>query len=259
MDLLDFQSYQIVVIAIIFIWTGFVRTGLGFGGAALGLPLMLFVQNNPLLWLPVIGTHLLFFSGLTLSRRLHNVDWQYLRKSAIYIIPPAIVGVFGLVHFPVLWLNTFIYSITLFYGFIWLLNRGIESRHAWADKVLLVLGGYVAGISLTGAPLMVAVYMRNVDKTKLRDTLFVLWFILVSIKMSTFVALSVDLHFKTALALLPVAAVGHYLGLKTHNLIVRNDLVFKRWIGGGLVVVSILGLGELYKAFLLENWVKLFS
>ena len=106
---------------------------------------------------------------------------------------------------------------------------------------------------------MVAVYMRNVDTTQLRDTLFVLWFILVSIKMSTFVALSVDLHFKTALALLPVAAVGHYLGLKTHNLIVRNDLVFKRWIGGGLVVVSILGLGELYKAFLLENWVKLFS
>ena len=86
MDLLDFQFYQIIVIAIIFIWTGFVRTGLGFGGAALGLPLMLFVQNNPLLWLPVIGTHLLFFSGLTLSRRLHNVDWQYLRKSAIYII-----------------------------------------------------------------------------------------------------------------------------------------------------------------------------
>ena len=56
MDLLDFQFYQIIVIAIIFIWTGFVRTGLGFGGAALGLPLMLFVQNNPLLWLPVIGT-----------------------------------------------------------------------------------------------------------------------------------------------------------------------------------------------------------
>ena len=259
MNLLDFQSYQIVVIAIIFIWTGFVRTGLGFGGAALGLPLMLFAQNNPLLWLPVIGTHLLFFSGLTLARRLHNVDWLYLRKSVIYIIPPAIVGVFGLVHFPILWLNSFIYSITLFYGCIWLFNRGIESHHAWADRFLLVLGGYVAGISLTGAPLMVAVYMRNVDKTKLRDTLFVLWFILVSIKMSTFIALSVDLHFTTAITLLPVAAVGHYLGLKTHNLIVRNDLIFKRWIGGGLVVVSILGLFELYKTSLLESLAKYLS
>ena len=57
----DFSLYQMVSIALVFVWTGFVRTGLGFGGAALGLPLMLFVQNNPLLWLPIIGVHLLFF------------------------------------------------------------------------------------------------------------------------------------------------------------------------------------------------------
>jgi hypothetical protein len=149
------------------------------------------------------------------------------------------------VNLPVLWLNSFIYSVTLFYGFTWLLNRGIESHHVWADRVLLILGGYIAGISLTGAPLMVAVYMRNVSKYKLRDTLFVLWFILVSIKMTTFIALSVDLHFLTALTLLPIAAIGHMLGLKAHNAIMRNDLLFKRWVGGGLVTVSILGLWQL--------------
>jgi uncharacterized membrane protein YfcA len=240
--LLDFSLYQTLFIALLFIWTGFVRTGLGFGGAALGLPLMLFVHNNPLLWLPIISVHLLFFSGLTLRTRLHNVDWQYLRYSSIYIIPSAIIGVFGLVNLPILWLNILIYSITLFYGLTWLFNRTIQSRHNWADKVLLVLGGYVAGTSLTGAPLMVAVYMRNVSRDKLRDTLFVLWFILVSIKMTTFIALSVNLHFLAALTLLPVAAIGHILGLKAHNAIMRNDLLFKRWVGGGLVIVSALGL-----------------
>ena len=244
--LLDFTFYQIVSIALIFMWTGFVRTGLGFGGAALGLPLMLFVHNNPLLWLPMISVHLLFFSGLTLLNRLHNVDWTYLRQSLFYIIPPAIIGVFGLINLPVLLLDSFIYSITLFYGFNWLFNRGIESHHAWVDKGLLILGGYIAGISLTGAPLMVAVFMRNVNKQQLRDTLFVLWFILVSIKMTTFVALSVDLHFLTALKLLPIAAIGHFLGLKAHNVIMCNDLLFKRWIGGGLVAVSTLGLWQLY-------------
>jgi uncharacterized membrane protein YfcA len=244
--LMDFSFYQMLSIALVFVWTGFVRTGLGFGGAALGLPLLLFVRDNPLLWLPIISVHLLFFSGLTLLKRLHNVDWQYLRRTSIYIIPPAIVGVFGLVNLPVLWLNSFIYSVTLFYGFTWLLNRGIESRHVWADRVLLIFGGYIAGISLTGAPLMVAVYMRNVSKYQLRDTLFVLWFILVSIKMTTFIALSVDLHFLTALTLLPIAAIGHVLGLKAHNTIIHNDLLFKRWIGGGLVVVSFLGLWHLY-------------
>lgn len=243
--LFGFEGYQLLIIALLFVWTGFVRTGLGFGGAALGLPLMLFMHNDPRLWLPIISVHLLFFSGLTLRTRLHNVDWPYLRSSSIYIIPPAIVGVFGLINLPILWLNGFIYGITLFYGFIWLLNRTISSQYAWVDKFLLIVGGYVAGTALTGAPLMVAVYMRHVSKDKLRDTLFVLWFILVSIKMTTFIALSVELHFFSALALLPIAAIGHVLGLKAHAAIMRNDLVFKRWIGGGLVIVSALGLAHL--------------
>lgn len=240
--LLDFSVHQTLIVALLFVWAGFVRTGLGFGGAALGLPLMLFVHNDPRLWLPIISVHLLFFSGLTLRTRLHKVDWPYLRRSSVYIIPPAIVGVLGLVNLPILWLNLFIYSITLAYGLMWLFNRAITSSKQWVDKVLLIIGGYVAGTSLTGAPLMVAVYMRNVSKEQLRDTLFVLWFILVTIKMTTFIALSVELHFVAALMLLPVAAVGHVLGLHAHNAIMRNDLLFKRWIGGGLVIVSSLGL-----------------
>jgi uncharacterized membrane protein YfcA len=242
---LNFTLQQALLAGVIFIWAGFVRTGLGFGGAALGLPLMLFVHNDPRLWLPMISTHLLFFSGLTLRTRLHNVDWRYLRRSSLFIIPPAIVGVFGLINLPITWLNCFIYSISLFYGAVWMLNKTIESRQDWVDKLLLVLGGYVAGTSLTGAPLMVAVYMRHVGKAQLRDTLFVLWFVLVSIKMTTFIVFSVDLHFISALALLPVAAIGHWLGLKAHDAITRNEIGFKRWIGGGLVVVSALGLMNL--------------
>ena len=242
----DFDLIQIILTILLFIWAGFVRTGLGFGGAALGLPLMLFINHDPLLWLPVISIHLLFFSGLTLRTRLHNVDWKYLRYSTLYIIPPAIIGVFGLVNLPTLWLNTFIYSITLFYGLIWLTNRAIESHHRWVDKLLLMVGGYVAGTSLTGAPLMVAVYMRNVSREKLRDTLFVLWFVLVSLKMATFITLGVNLHVWMALVLLPFAALGHVLGLQTHDLIMRNDTLFKRWIGGGLVIISSLGLWRLF-------------
>ena len=244
--LLDLSLEQTLIAGLLFVWAGFVRTGLGFGGAALGLPLMLFLNNDLLLWLPIIGIHLLFFSTLTLSKRLHNVDWKYLRQSLFYIIPPVIIGIFGLVSFPVVWLNLFIYLITLFYGCIWLLNRSIHSQRHWVDKALLMTGGYVAGVSLTGAPLMVAVYMRHVSKERLRDTLFVLWFILVSIKMTTFITLSVDLHFLAALGLLPGAAVGHLLGLNAHKAIMHNERSFKRWVGGGLVCVSLLGLINLY-------------
>jgi len=241
----DFTTTQLLFTGLIFIWTGFVRSGLGFGGGALGLPLLLFVEPEPLLWLPVIGAHLLFFSGITLRSRLANVDWGYLRHAGQFIIPAAIVGVLGLLNLPTRWVLIFIYSVTLFYALTWVLNRAIESNNRWVDRTLLLIGGYIAGTSLTGAPLMVAVFMRNVDRAQLRNTLFVLWFVLVTIKMSTFALLSVELHLLSALALLPIAAIGHVIGLKVHDAIMRNDQAFRRWIGAGLSVVSVLGLWQL--------------
>lgn len=243
---LDFSTLEIVFTGLLFMWAGFVRSGLGFGGAALGLPFMLFIYDKPIYWLPIIGTHLLFFSALTLRTRLNNVNWEYLKSSLFYIIPPALIGVLGLVNLPNLWIVTFIYSITLFYALMWLLNKNIHSDSKWLDKLLLIFGGYVAGTSLTGAPIMVAVYIRNVIQSQLRNTLFVLWFILVTIKMTTFAALGVDLNVVTAIVLLPVAAVGHYIGLRTHEMILRNDVVFKQVIGAMLAVVSGLALWNLY-------------
>ena len=243
--LLDFSPLQIGITALLFIWAGFVRSGLGFGGAALGLPLMLFVYDQPLFWLPVIGAHLLIFSSLTLTTRLDNVDWQYLKQSGVYIIPAALAGVFGLLNLPNQWLLVFIYAISLLYATLWLLGLSVRSHRAWLDRVLLTAGGYVAGTSLTGAPLMVAVFMRNVTAGQLRNTLFVLWFVLVSIKMSTFAALDVPLQLGSALALLPVAAIGHIVGLKAHGRILENDRLFKRAIGGVLMLVSLLGLWKL--------------
>ncbi len=242
----DFSLLEIALTGLLFMWAGFVRSGLGFGGAALGLPFMLMINDQPVYWLPIIGLHLLFFSALTLRTRLHNVNWVYLKTSLYYILPPALIGVFGLLNLPNLWVVTFIYCVTLFYAFMWLFNKSIHSESTWVDKLLLIFGGYIAGTSLTGAPLMVAVYVRNVVQDQLRNTLFVLWFILVSIKMSTFAALGVELNVFTSLALLPVAAVGHVIGLKTHDMILRNDVVFKRFIGGMLVVVSGLALFGLY-------------
>lgn len=158
------------------------------------------------------------------------------------IIPFTLVGVFGLIQLPTDWLLVFIYSITLFYAVLWLLGLSLRSQNIWVDRFLLSIGGYVAGTSLTGAPLMVAVYMRNVRAELLRNTLFVLWFILVSIKMSAFVALGVALNWLDALLLIPVAAIGHYLGLKAHQAILQNDQLFKRLTGGVLLLISALGL-----------------
>jgi len=245
MLLLDFPLQDLLLTALIFVWAGFVRTGLGFGGAALGLPLMLLIYDQPIYWLPIIGTHLLFFTSLTLRTRLKDVDWAYLRRSCLLIVPAALAGVFGLLNLPNNWLILLIYSVTLFYAVTWVMNLNIRSSNSWVDKGLLLTGGYIAGTSLTGAPLMVAVYMRNVAAEQLRNTLFVLWFVLVSIKMSTFATLGVDLQFSTALMLLPIAGIGHVIGLRAHDRILQNDQLFKRIIGGVLIVISLLALWKL--------------
>ena len=240
-QLAQFSELQLLFSGLVFVWSGFVRSGLGFGGAALGLPLMLMIYDHPVFWLPVIGAHLLIFTSMTLATRLKNVHWEYLKKSSPYIFPAKLIGVFGLLNLPNDWLVIIIYSITLIYAFLWLFQLSIQSGRGWTDKALLVLGGYVSGTSLTGAPLIVAVFMNHIKQAQLRDTLFLLWFILVAVKMSTFVAFGVDLQFNSALLLLPMAAIGHFIGLAAHDFMVQNDVLFKRLIGAVLMVICGLG------------------
>ena len=64
---MDFSTAQLIAISAIFVWSGFVRAGLGFGGAALALPLLLMVIDQPLFFLPIIATHLLIFLASQLA------------------------------------------------------------------------------------------------------------------------------------------------------------------------------------------------
>lgn len=244
MDFLqDFTTAQLVAIGAIFIWTGFVRTGIGFGGAALGLPLLLLVDDRPLVFLPIIGTHLLFFTFITLASRIKNVNWSVVGRVMLVIVLPKIAGLIGLFSFPNFWLVIAVFSITLFYGITWLINYTIQSQSKAVDVVLLVLGGYVSGTSLIGAPLIAAVVSRHVTRIQLRETLFVLWIILVTFKMAAFIAYDVELQWQFSLALLPLVAIGHFTGLKLHDYLVQTDSsVFHRFLGASLIVVSLAGL-----------------
>ena len=237
-----FTSFEILFISLIFVWIGFVRTGLGFGGAVLGLPLLMLVGGSPIDWLPIIGIHLLFFSGIALARSLNTIDWSYLKRSLPWILPAKIIGVIGLISLPPIVMTLIVYSITSFYALTWMLNYNIASREGWVSRLLLILGGYISGTSLNGAPLLVAVYMQNIDVKRLRNTLFVLWFLLVTIKMSAFLIVDVYINWKFSLMLIPVAALGHFVGLKVHNRIIENDTQFKRWMGSVLILICIAGL-----------------
>jgi uncharacterized membrane protein YfcA len=230
------------MIAIIFTWIGFVRTGLGFGGAVLGLPILMLIGGSPIDWLPIIGIHLLFFSSITLSNSLRQVDWQYLKKSLPWILPAKIIGVIGLLSLPPNVMTVIVYLITILYSLTWINNSQIISKKTWINNLLLFFGGYLSGTSLMGGVLLVAVYMNHIDLKKLRNTLFVLWFFLVSIKMVAFMAVGVYIDWRFSLMLIPVAALGHFIGLRMHERMIKSDAKFKRWMGGVLIIVCMVGL-----------------
>jgi len=243
---LDFTNLQIGLMALIFVWTAFVRSSIGFGGIALGMPFMLLVHNEALFWLPIFGIHLLFFSAMTLRRDLRNIDWTYLKKAGVYIFPAALVGIFGLVSLPNDFLVTFIYSFTIFYALLWVMDWAINSKQGWLDKILLAIGGYVIGLGMPGMPLISSVFMRFVAMRHLRNTLFVLVSTTTVVRMGFFVATDVNLHFWFALCLIPTAWIGHQLGLKAHDYIMNNQTLFRRVVGGALILVCTIGLMKQY-------------
>ena len=239
----NFTLIEWVLVVFMFVWSGFVRSGLGFGGAALALPFMLLLRPDPIFWLPIIGTHLLFFTFITVIKKMSNVDWAYLLSSMKLIIIPKLLGVLGLVVLPTSVLVLIIYTIILAFALSNIFNIQLAGKQKWSERFFLILGGYASGTSLVGAPLIVAAYSQHVKKLQLRDTLFVLWFILVCIKMSAFVVLKVPLQWQFSLLLIPAATVGHLLGLRAHQWLVSgDDVMFRRYMGVGLAAVAIIGL-----------------
>ncbi|WP_101758187.1 TSUP family transporter [Oceanicoccus sp. KOV_DT_Chl] len=248
----DLSWYQYAAIALVFVWSGFVRSGLGFGGAVFALPFLLILVNDPLIWLPLISVHLLFFSALTViqshqkashQQQASTINWRYLRYAFGIIIVPKMIGIFGLVTLPAELLSGIIFTIVAAYSLTYIFNRAFSSQNKALDIGFLMLGGYISGTSLIGAPLIIAVLAKHIDRHQLRDSLFVLWFVLVTIKMVAFIYVGVDLQLIHHLWLLPAAGVGHMIGLRFHDRMLQADpVLFYRYLGLILLLLSLMGL-----------------
>jgi uncharacterized membrane protein YfcA len=254
-----FLWYQYGLIALIFVWSGFVRSGLGFGGAALSLPFLLLIDDRPIVYLVLIAVHLLFFSALTVTlnnrgakknNQKSTIDWAYIKYALSIMIIPKLVGVFGLITLPSNILSVIIFFIISVYAVSYILNRPFSSNSKKLDWIFLILGGYISGTSLIGAPLIIAVFVNRVKREQLRDTLFVLWFILVSIKMSAFIYVGIDLQLIHHLWLLPCAAIGHVIGLRFHDHIIKAESpIFFRLMGSLLLIINGIGLWRILPTF----------
>lgn len=239
----ELSLIQLTFFFLIFIWSGFVRTALGFGGAALSLPLFLFIIDDPVEIIPIVGIHLLISVLFSLRTYHAHIDWAYLKKNLPFMLPFKIAGVIGLLSLPTAVLNTSVYLITLGYALSYITQKPWVSQHKTIDSILLASGSYISGTSLIGAPLIIAVFSKQLAPINLRATLFCLWFILVSIKLSAFVLTGTSLQLSWALYTLPFAGLGHILGDRVHQKIVHIDKQhFMRVIGFALLLICLLGL-----------------
>lgn len=260
----DLTLYQLIAVALVFVWSGFVRSGLGFGGAVLSLPFLLLIDDRPQVYLPIISVHLLLFGSLTVwqghrkARKLatnssgndhSSIDWVFLRYALSIMIVPKLLGVLGLITLPNHIMSGIIFTIVLIYSLSYIFNRPFKSNSKAVDISLLAMGGYVSGTSLIGAPLIISVFTNHVEKHKLRDTLFVLWVILVTIKMMAFIWAGIDLQLEYAVYLLPFVTIGHWFGLQAHKKLLATETHhFFRVIGLVLLMISCLGLWQMFAA-----------
>lgn len=239
----SFQGWQIIAICCIFCWGGFVRSGIGFGGATLTLPLLLLVHPDPFFFLPIIGIHLLIFGGINAVSEFHLVDWPYLRRLLSVITIPKLIGVFGLLQLPTHILLVIIYGVSFYFSIGYLFKRHQKKTSTIAEYGSLIIGGYASGTALSGAAAIVPVVARHVKKEQLRSTLFMLWVVLVMIKLFSFYLAGLSFQLEHQLWLLPAAAIGNHIGSRFH-LWLRQlpDATFYTILGIILLLLSMLGL-----------------
>lgn len=251
----ELAGYQYALIVMIFIWSGFVRSGLGFGGALFTLPFLLLIHNDPLIFLPVISLHLLFFAGLTIilaerkSRETDDsqptVNWAFVRYALLVMIIPKLAGVTGLLILPTALMNIIIFSLIAGYSLTYILGRPMQSNSRLLDVLFLVVAAYISGTSLIGGPLVIAVALRHTKPHEFRNTLFMVWCVLVAIKLIAFVIADVDIQLLAALWLLPFATIGHVVGDYFHQRLLQKDnRRFYKLLGWVLLATSVVGIAQ---------------
>lgn len=243
---MEFTPYVIVILAISFWWSGLVRAGLGFGGAGLMYPVALLAVDSIVFLVPIICVQLMIFSSVTLAREYQKIDWRILAVLMATIMPTFMLGVLGLISFPEWVLLAAVYTVIICYSISYILNLHASAKSRWwVDGPILFVGGYVSGLSLAGAPIIAAVGLRLLDRTQLRATLFVLWFLLCAIKLGTLAYYEVDLQLRHQLWLLPCALVGHVIGMRLHERILHlQSPVFYRWMGSVLLLMCLVSLAN---------------
>ena len=76
--MVELTPFVVSGLLLCFLWSGFIRSGLGFGGLVLTLPFALMVVDSPLDIMPLAIVHVFVVGVWTVVFRFGNVDWMQL-------------------------------------------------------------------------------------------------------------------------------------------------------------------------------------
>ncbi len=242
---MELSVYAVIVLMLAFCWSGFIRAGLGFGGAGLMYPVALLAVDSVVFLVPIICIQLLVFSSFTLIKDYRLINWRVAGGLMAVIFPTYMIGVFGLISLPEKTVLFIVYIVIIVYSLNYIFASGIKKPRRWVEIPALLLGGYVSGISLSGAPIIAAVGIQYLDKNQIRPTFFVLWAIVCIIKLITLYSYGVNLQLIHQLWLLPCAFAGHFLGLKLHDRLLKiQTRAFYRMMGIALLVLCLVSMAR---------------
>ncbi|TAK71987.1 MAG: sulfite exporter TauE/SafE family protein [Gammaproteobacteria bacterium] len=239
------STMDFVILSLAFLWSGFVRTGFGFGGTALMLPFALLAVDTPLIIVPLIALQSIIFSISTVAKNYKSINYKFLTYLFAILAIPVSVGLMGLVTLSDKMLMSIAYGIVLIYAIGYILPLEVKINTKWIDIPLLACGGYMMGVAFTGSPVIVAVAMRHLPKEQLRDTLLAVWIIIAVVKLISLWILGISLHLNMQLWLLPMVLVGHVTGIFFHSNILKwKGKRFYQLLGTMLLIVTIIGLAK---------------
>ena len=208
-------------------------------------PIALLAVDSVIFLVPIVCIQLVVFSGTTLLRDYQRINWRVAGCLFGATLPAILAGVFGLIKLPQFTVLLMLYFIIAAYALSYIFNFRVQKPSKWLEIPSLLIGGYASGIALAGAPIIAAVGIRYLKKEEVRATLFVVWILTAGIKLTTLYSFGVDLQLRHQLWLLPMAFAGHLVGMRLHERLLKmQNLVFYRWMGIGLLSLSLIGLSR---------------
>lgn len=240
------MDYLLLVLAIGIFIGFFVQTLMGFGGALVALPILLFKYS-----LKEAVSYLAIFYFLSsiylIYKEKKNIDFKFLKSIFLMSFVGLFVGVLLLKFANPIFLNTILGVLIIAYVFFKLFYKKSNKKlGSFTKQGFISLGGLFSGLFSTGGPLFVIVVNQQLQSIQaFRATMIgVLGVIsIVRVPVLFYNNLLLENHFINALKIFPVFILATFLGKKAFKHI--DELLFKNIL---LTLLFVAGLSIVIKS-----------